>query len=124
MCGTKASRETWITRFYGRRTRVPTVWGICPIAIRHQEWMMISGSARPRNGNRFHWNYLYFWDYSGGMVITWGVHMLDSVRHLLGLAGLLSLVIRKSECRLQERPRFCNWAHPVHELMDYSSGMR
>jgi predicted dehydrogenase len=37
------------------------------------------------NPNRFHWNYLYFWDYSGGMVITWGVHMLDSVRHLLGL---------------------------------------
>lgn len=41
--------------------------------------------ARRFNHNRFHWNYLYFWDYSGGMVITWGVHMLDSVRHLLGL---------------------------------------
>jgi predicted dehydrogenase len=40
---------------------------------------------RPFNPNRFHWNYLYFWDYSGGMVVTWGVHMLDSVRHLLGL---------------------------------------
>jgi predicted dehydrogenase len=40
---------------------------------------------RPFNPNRFHWNYLYFWDYSGGMTITWGVHMLDSVRHLLGL---------------------------------------
>jgi predicted dehydrogenase len=41
---------------------------------------------RPFNPNRFHWNYLYFWDYSGGMTITWGIHMLDSVRQLLSLS--------------------------------------
>src|SRR6266849_748853 len=55
-----------------------------PQGVDYDFWL---GPAPKRafNPNRFHWNYLYFWDYSGGMVITWGVHMLDSVRHLLGL---------------------------------------
>src|SRR5215467_7537486 len=55
-----------------------------PPGVDYDFWL---GPAPKRhfNPNRFHWNYLYFWDYSGGMVITWGVHMLDSVRHLLGL---------------------------------------
>jgi predicted dehydrogenase len=55
-----------------------------PPGVDYDFWL---GPAPKRrfNPNRFHWNYLYFWDYSGGMVITWGVHMLDSVRHVLGL---------------------------------------
>ena len=55
-----------------------------PPGVDYDFWL---GPAPKRrfNPNRFHWNYLYFWDYSGGMVITWGVHMLDSVRQLLGL---------------------------------------
>jgi predicted dehydrogenase len=55
-----------------------------PKGVDYDFWL---GPAPKRrfNPNRFHWNYLYFWDYSGGMVITWGVHMLDSVRQLLGL---------------------------------------
>ena len=55
-----------------------------PPGVDYDFWL---GPAPKRrfNPNRFHWNYLYFWDYSGGMVITWGIHMLDSVRHLLGL---------------------------------------
>jgi predicted dehydrogenase len=55
-----------------------------PPGVDYDFWL---GPAPKRrfNPNRFHWNYLYFWDYSGGMVITWGIHMLDSVRQLLGL---------------------------------------
>jgi len=55
-----------------------------PQGVDYDFWL---GPAPKRrfNPNRFHWNYLYFWDYSGGMVITWGIHMLDSVRQLLGL---------------------------------------
>src|ERR1043166_4935721 len=55
-----------------------------PAGVDYDFWL---GPApkRPFNPNRFHWNYLYFWDYSGGMTITWGIHMLDSVRKLLGL---------------------------------------
>ena len=39
---------------------------------------------RPFNPNRFHWNYVYFWDYAGGMLTGWGVHHLDVVHWALG----------------------------------------
>jgi len=55
-----------------------------PAGVDYDFWLGPEPKRR-FNPNRFHWNYLYFWDYSGGMVITWGVHMLDSARHLLGL---------------------------------------
>ncbi len=39
---------------------------------------------RPFNPNRFHWNYIYFWDYAGGMMTGWGVHHVDVVHWALG----------------------------------------
>jgi predicted dehydrogenase len=32
---------------------------------------------KPFNKNRFHYNFRYFWDYAGGLMADWGVHMLD-----------------------------------------------
>jgi predicted dehydrogenase len=33
--------------------------------------------SRPFNRNRFHFNFRWFWDYAGGMMTDWGVHILD-----------------------------------------------
>ncbi len=38
---------------------------------------------RPFNPNRFHWNFRWFWDYAGGLMTDWGVHLLDYA--LLGM---------------------------------------
>jgi len=38
---------------------------------------------RPFNPNRFHYNFRYFWDYAGGLMSDWGVHLLDYA--LLGM---------------------------------------
>lgn len=32
---------------------------------------------RPFNPNRFHYNFRWFWDYAGGAMTDWGVHLLD-----------------------------------------------
>jgi predicted dehydrogenase len=32
---------------------------------------------RPFNMNRFHFNFRWFWDYAGGLMTDWGVHLLD-----------------------------------------------
>ena len=33
--------------------------------------------ARPFNENRFHFNFRWFWDYAGGLMTDWGVHLID-----------------------------------------------
>jgi predicted dehydrogenase len=39
---------------------------------------------RPFNPARFHLYWCYFWDYSGGMVSGWGVHLFDIVSWAMG----------------------------------------
>ena len=34
-------------------------------------------SQRPFNPNRFHFNFRWFWDYAGGLMTDWGVHLID-----------------------------------------------
>jgi predicted dehydrogenase len=57
-----------------------------PAGVDYDFWL---GPApkRPFNPNRFHWNYIYYWDYSGGMLLIWTVHLLDSVFKALDLMG-------------------------------------
>lgn len=38
---------------------------------------------RPFNPNRFHFNFRWFWDYAGGLMTDWGVHLIDYA--LLGM---------------------------------------
>jgi predicted dehydrogenase len=54
-----------------------------PAGVDYDLWL---GPApkRPFNPNRFHWNYVYFWDYAGGMMTGWGVHHVDVVHWALG----------------------------------------
>lgn len=39
--------------------------------------------SRPFNPSRFHFNFRWFWDYAGGLMTDWGVHLLD-----YGLMGM------------------------------------
>lgn len=53
-----------------------------PDGVHYAEWL---GPAqhRPFNPNRFHFDFRWFWDYAGGLMTDWGVHMLDYA--LLGM---------------------------------------
>jgi predicted dehydrogenase len=45
----------------------------------HVDYDMWLGPApkRPYNPNRFHYNFRWWWDYAGGAMTDWGVHLLD-----------------------------------------------
>ncbi|GAA5220431.1 Gfo/Idh/MocA family protein [Membranihabitans marinus] len=47
-----------------------------PPGVDYQMWL---GPApnRPFNENRFHFNFRWFWDYAGGLMTDWGVHLMD-----------------------------------------------
>ncbi len=34
---------------------------------------------RPFNPNRFHFSFRWYWDYAGGLMTDWGVHLIDTV---------------------------------------------
>ena len=55
-----------------------------PIGVNYAGWL---GPAKtvPFNASRFHFNFRWFWDYAGGLMTDWGVHLLD-----YGLLGMNS----------------------------------
>lgn len=49
-----------------------------PEGVNYDMWL---GPApkRPFNRNRFHFNFRWYWDYAGGLMTDWGVHLIDIV---------------------------------------------
>lgn len=47
-----------------------------PAGVDYDMWL---GPAplRPFNKNRFHFNFRWYWDYAGGLMTDWGVHLLN-----------------------------------------------
>jgi predicted dehydrogenase len=53
-----------------------------PPGVDYDMWL---GPApqRPFNPNRFHFNFRWFWDYAGGLMTDWGVHLINMM--LMGM---------------------------------------
>lgn len=47
-----------------------------PTGVHYDRWLG-PAKKRPFNANRFHFEFRWFWDYAGGLMTDWGVHMLD-----------------------------------------------
>ena len=55
-----------------------------PPGVDYTMWLG-PAKIRPFNSSRFHFNFRWFWDYAGGLMTDWGVHLLD-----YGLLGMKS----------------------------------
>lgn len=53
-----------------------------PAGVDYTSWLG-PATKRPFNPNRFHFNFRWYWDYAGGLMTDWGVHMIDYA--LLGM---------------------------------------
>ena len=63
--------------YVGWKGALPTVQDEpVPPGVDYDMWL---GPApkRPFNRNRFHFTFRWFWDYAGGLMTDWGVHLLD-----------------------------------------------
>jgi predicted dehydrogenase len=63
--------------YQGWNTSIPVVPDQpVPAGVDYDMWL---GPApkRPFNKNRYHFTFRWFWDYAGGLMTDWGVHLLD-----------------------------------------------
>jgi predicted dehydrogenase len=47
-----------------------------PAGVDYNMWLG-PATQHPFNRNRFHFTFRWFWDYAGGLMTDWGVHLLD-----------------------------------------------
>ncbi len=57
-----------------------------PAGIDYKQWLG-PATTMPFNASRFHFHFRWFWDYAGGLMTDWGVHLLDYA--LLGMKAEL-----------------------------------
>lgn len=63
--------------YQGWNTSIPVVADApAPAGVDYDMWLGPAPS-RPFNQNRFHFTFRWFWDYAGGLMTDWGVHLLD-----------------------------------------------
>lgn len=47
-----------------------------PAGVDYKAWLG-PAQQRPFDPNRFHFNFRWYWDYAGGLMTDWGVHLVD-----------------------------------------------
>ncbi len=62
-----------------------------PAGVDYNMWL---GPAPKRafNENRFHFNFRWYWDYAGGLMTDWGVHIIDMALHGMKAQGPKSVM--------------------------------
>ncbi len=67
--------KAWIYKGYDNKIQYKEDT-VAPDFVDYDMWL---GPApkRPFNPNRFHYNFRWWWDYAGGAMTDWGVHLLD-----------------------------------------------
>jgi predicted dehydrogenase len=68
------------------------------------DWDFYLGPAPrvPFNTNRFLWNFRWFWDYAGGMMTDWGVHLIDIVHWAMDVKAPLAVTAAGSKYAIQD----------------------
>jgi len=73
--------KTWMYRG-GSTALIPVPNEPVPVDVDYARWLG-PAQKKPFNKNRFHYEFRWFWDYAGGLMTDWGVHLIDMV--LLGM---------------------------------------
>ncbi len=84
-----------------RRSKLPVAGQLtAPPTVDYDLWLG-PAPARPFDVRRFHYHWRWFWDYSGGELTNWGVHMLDVAVWALNL-GLPKRVTAHGVCSSED----------------------
>jgi predicted dehydrogenase len=62
-----------------------------PAGVDYDMWLG-PATKRPFNRNRYHFTFRWFWDYAGGLMTDWGVHLLDYALFGMDVTAPLSVM--------------------------------
>ena len=90
-----------------------------PPGVDYDMWL---GPApkRPFNRNRFHFNFRWFWDYAGGLMTDWGVHLINIALWAMGPEWPKSVVASGGKYLLQDNSETPDTQIAVYDFPSYT----
>lgn len=90
-----------------------------PAGVDYDMWL---GPAplRPFNKNRFHFNFRWFWDYAGGLMTDWGVHLINIALWAMGPEWPRSVVSSGGKYALQDNSETPDTQITVYDFPSYT----
>ncbi len=93
--------------------------GPVPAGVDYDMWL---GPApdRPFNKNRFHFNFRWFWDYAGGLMTDWGVHLINIALWAMGTEWPKSVISSGGKYLLQDNSETPDTQIAVYDFPSYT----
>lgn len=93
--------------------------GPVPKGVDYDLWL---GPApeRPFNPNRFHFNFRWFWDYAGGLMTDWGVHLLNIALWAMGPEWPKSVVSSGGKYQLRDNSETPDTQITIYDFPSYT----
>ena len=93
--------------------------GPAPAGVDYDMWL---GPAplRPFNPNRFHFNFRWFWDYAGGLMTDWGVHLINIALWAMGPEWPKSVISSGGKYVLQDNTETPDTQITVYDFPSYT----
>jgi predicted dehydrogenase len=93
--------------------------GPVPAGVDYDMWL---GPAplRPFNKNRFHFNFRWFWDYGGGLMTDWGVHLINIALWAMGPEWPKSVISSGGKYALQNNTETPDTQIAVYDFSSYT----
>jgi predicted dehydrogenase len=93
--------------------------GPVPAGVDYDMWL---GPAplRPFNKNRFHFNFRWFWDYGGGLMTDWGVHLINIALWAMGPEWPKSVISSGGKYALQNNTETPDTQIAVYDFPSYT----
>ncbi len=93
--------------------------GDAPAGVDYDMWLG-PATKRPFNPNRFHFNFRWFWDYAGGFMTDWGVHLLQVLLWGMGAEPPKAVLSSGGKYVLQDNGETPDTQITVYEFPSYT----
>jgi len=90
-----------------------------PPGVDYEMWLG-PAPARPFNQNRFHFNFRWFWDYAGGLMTDWGVHLINVALWAMGPEWPRAVVASGGKYALQDNTETPDTQIAVYDFPSYT----